>query len=79
MVADTDYEMPPVEHLVGVDSNAKVLKSGQDYERPVKWEKTVDVAYLKEHFTHSNNWALVMLDKTFGDLSIHSSAILSAT
>ena len=30
--------------------NALVLKSGQDFERPVKWEKNVDVSYIKDNF-----------------------------
>ena len=30
--------------------NALVLKSGQDFERPMRWEKNVDVSYLKENY-----------------------------
>ncbi len=31
--------------------NAKVLKSGQDYERPSNWDKTINVEQLKKQFT----------------------------
>lgn len=31
--------------------DAKVLKSGQDYERPKKWEKTVDVASIVANYS----------------------------
>ena len=30
--------------------NALVLKSGQDFERPQKWEKKVDVSYIRENY-----------------------------
>ena len=30
--------------------NASVLKSGQDFERPKAWDKTVDVAFLQDNF-----------------------------
>ena len=34
--------------------NALVLKSGQDFERPKKWDREVDVSLIKDNFVHGS-------------------------